>query len=675
MAKTITPENESAILEAMKKMAGLVSEQDADPTDALYAVSKSASFKPPLIHLLAHNYNVSRSAIQREEDTLMGKLASFPLADAEKVCEMIYGQTPKDVKKMALFNVVSSDWSEDILPSYKQAEENTYYFRQPKSETYSSTPTDLPLANLPRYRKEASLLEVVSDKLAESAFLLDESIKKIACYLKTNERMSNEQVVFGARELFGEKSVDMIKRAAIYVPGLKITNDIPTEDLIYSDIQQPFCFIKEASLYLDICSELDAAVTSLTKRSELKKTATKTNKNNSNSGSSLSAPLSLAEIYSADTQNPTTPKFQRDLVSNVNTNSKNTIPESYAALAERDIGDLAAYSQQVKNRTPGDAGRAGKERFQREQNALAERELENTWNTSRNNSFKSKNVDKGKDEVDDYVYERNKKNKQRADEKSKEQKLSTKGYNRTDEDVKDLEDEKRRKQDKRDHEQDLSARLSAKGYNQAEEDAKDKIERKDNKDRERSYQQHLAKRHLSDEDLDIQERHGRQARLTNDAFDRFGYKTKKTIDALASPLASVINPETVSNVIVGMKSLIPNKEFDPKEIKYVAKPSLELDRRVQQIKSDLNELITDDPVISGYPKEVVLNVANKLMRSSPAVMLNPMLMQATLREALSKGGGLGLFDMKALSDAEKDERIRTLSKKEFKDTNKSKMIS
>jgi hypothetical protein len=101
----------------------------------------------------------------------------------------------------------------------------------------------------------------------------------------------------------------------------------------------------------------------------------------------------------------------------------------------------------------------------------------------------------------------------------------------------------------------------------------------------------------------------------------------------------------------------PETATDPMQLKQKAYASIagpDHENRLQQIKSRgvLNDLILNDPVISGYEPHEVASAYNQLAELAPNFTGSSAAMQALLRKRL-ESGGLADFDVKQLVELEK----------------------
>jgi len=71
-------------------------------------------------------------------------------------------------------------------------------------------------------------------------------------------------------------------------------------------------------------------------------------------------------------------------------------------------------------------------------------------------------------------------------------------------------------------------------------------------------------------------------------------------------------------------------------------------------KSIINDMLSNDEIISQYTPEQVFNTYNLLMATAPGAMRRPMVARSFMREALAKGGVLGTYDITPLMSYDKD---------------------
>lgn len=89
--RTLSKEAEQQIVDAAKRAVALVDDDGLAPDAAVEKVATLYKLGAHKVRLLCHAYNTGRQTAQREAaDTALGKFASFPLADAERVVAALY---------------------------------------------------------------------------------------------------------------------------------------------------------------------------------------------------------------------------------------------------------------------------------------------------------------------------------------------------------------------------------------------------------------------------------------------------------------------------------------------------------------------------------------------------------------------------------------------------------
>jgi len=89
-------------------------------------------------------------------------------------------------------------------------------------------------------------------------------------------------------------------------------------------------------------------------------------------------------------------------------------------------------------------------------------------------------------------------------------------------------------------------------------------------------------------------------------------------------------------------------------------PKQEANIREVSAKVMLNDMMTNDPVISGYPVEDVLSAFNQAAALAPALSTEPLAMRALIAKILQTGGRLDLAEVKDLARTESDVRENRL---------------
>lgn len=90
--ETLDRDEENDLLDGVKQAVDMVDDDGDDPDDALFKVASARRYGPGKIRLLGCAYNTGRQTAQREAGgSALDKLASFPLADPDRVIARLYG--------------------------------------------------------------------------------------------------------------------------------------------------------------------------------------------------------------------------------------------------------------------------------------------------------------------------------------------------------------------------------------------------------------------------------------------------------------------------------------------------------------------------------------------------------------------------------------------------------
>ena len=104
--------------------------------------------------------------------------------------------------------------------------------------------------------------------------------------------------------------------------------------------------------------------------------------------------------------------------------------------------------------------------------------------------------------------------------------------------------------------------------------------------------------------------------------------------------------------ILGLKE--PDPEGSNREALYeVMNPAHEAELQSVQVKSMLNDFMSNDPIISSYEPKEVAKIYNQLAQLSPRVAQQPAVMRGMLRKALQQEGVIEPFEAHQLAEIER----------------------
>lgn len=274
MPPTIDTQEEQQLIGAVKRANELV-DSGLKPDEAIEKVARAEQFGPGKVRLIAHAYNTGRQLHQfNQNQNILDKLASFDLADPERIISRMYVEPEKKAEALPDEYHRPPSWLERPL--------REKIARAPMPVTI--TPPE-PYQGDRMHQLHKAYGQVQRDKQASDALSRQvndhqDAVRKHVCELVTyfrkaaNDRLSFELVEHAARSYFGNAVpplMDMIykqaklreKRASTQVAVQKVPTDVR---------QEPFTIIKDciksAEAVLGKRQELDAHTKSAAERKE-----------------------------------------------------------------------------------------------------------------------------------------------------------------------------------------------------------------------------------------------------------------------------------------------------------------------------------------------------------------------------------------------------------------------
>ena len=110
--KTLSPESERQILQALEKVCSLVSDASLSPNAAMTKVAGESKWGPDMVRFASRAYNTGMQTSQyKAASATLDRLASFPLCDAEVVIDNLYGGDRTKAASVATTDGISGDYS------------------------------------------------------------------------------------------------------------------------------------------------------------------------------------------------------------------------------------------------------------------------------------------------------------------------------------------------------------------------------------------------------------------------------------------------------------------------------------------------------------------------------------------------------------------------------------
>ena len=270
----LTSGDEQKLLEGVKQAVHYVDDNGMSPNEALTKVAKDMSLTPGFLRAAVSAFNNGRQVSQwRANDSVLDKLAGFPIANYDKIHEGIWGGTEKEAKDkyVSLGDEVHSDYqnaprwaerddlsklatmdlgieklAEEAVPEHVQAHEKTKVVTAAWNK-YSHAKRDHEEARV----KEAAAKDALTVRLA----VLTNYFKKFA-----RDRIPFDVVDKAAYSYYGANGAALMDIMADRFPTEKRAADIKRywEKPLSRDAE-PFTFIQHAiKAAADLGTAIDA---------------------------------------------------------------------------------------------------------------------------------------------------------------------------------------------------------------------------------------------------------------------------------------------------------------------------------------------------------------------------------------------------------------------------------
>lgn len=106
--KTLSTQAEEKLIGSLKQAVALVNNDGMTPDQALTKIAKEQKWGREMIKFAGHAYNTGSQTAQRESnDNILDKLASFPLADTDKIIAEVFPANVKSAAEIDLESVSS----------------------------------------------------------------------------------------------------------------------------------------------------------------------------------------------------------------------------------------------------------------------------------------------------------------------------------------------------------------------------------------------------------------------------------------------------------------------------------------------------------------------------------------------------------------------------------------
>lgn len=207
MTKKLTKQSEKIILAAVSEVVSEV-QDGLKPTDAVVKVARDGDLSPNFIRLVCTGYNRGATNFQRESsDSVLDKMAEFPLADADRVIAEIWSTEDKEAA-----TAVSDEYSAPVVPTgiFKAAARNKLLSTPLTKEAHVSEPqTEKPRAKMSfdhAYQKVTGLRRKALVKRSEYTMAQDQLLAQLGALADSfkHDKKAARQARYAAGQVLGD---------------------------------------------------------------------------------------------------------------------------------------------------------------------------------------------------------------------------------------------------------------------------------------------------------------------------------------------------------------------------------------------------------------------------------------------------------------------------------------
>ena len=271
--ESLSKADEQQLLDGVKAAVDMVDNQGLSPDAALQKVAEKYNYSPGFLKAACNAFNTGRQLAQwQANDSVLDKLASFPLADFEKISANMWGKPKEKVAHVSYnvpeFNSYEKQARQELLNMnlssfVKQASETN----QPTVDELANNKVKKAYDHLDYYRRLAD--QARTEKTA-AASRLDASLGALSDYFKKSEydRLPFAQVEHAVAAYYGKVGSSLMDHVAELFPREKRASAQPKNwSGFYQGVNRnvaPFplidAIIKQAEDYQQRLKGLDIAL-------------------------------------------------------------------------------------------------------------------------------------------------------------------------------------------------------------------------------------------------------------------------------------------------------------------------------------------------------------------------------------------------------------------------------
>jgi hypothetical protein len=233
--RTLSESDERRLLDGVKSAVSLVDDQGMTPNAALRKVAEQFEYSPGFLKAACNAFNTGRQLAQwNGEDSILDKLASFPLADYDAIHSEMWGSSNE--KTAAVSNsslrfrtyddIERQTLMQASLPIEKQAAETEVHPLVADEQAVNRLQKASAVCEFSRRKLEAARAEKTA---AEGR--LNFKIQELGDYFAkfAHDRLSFAQVEYGAATYFGEAGKALMDCVADRFPNEKRASAYPRQ--------------------------------------------------------------------------------------------------------------------------------------------------------------------------------------------------------------------------------------------------------------------------------------------------------------------------------------------------------------------------------------------------------------------------------------------------------------
>lgn len=252
---TLEQTDERRLLDSIKTAVDLVDKDGLDPGAAIEKIARAEQFGPGMIRLMSHAYNTGRQTSQWSANTsILDKLASFEMADPEKVISAMYPSCADTPKEKAEKHAVDDDYQRP--PDWLMDRQRRTVAERVVPMEKAAEAVMAPVVDVPRHQRLAygqwerakHAAEEARRHASELNNQLRAHVADMNTYLKqADDRLPYAQIEHAAKTYFGGIALDFLKlaydRARLRE---KTAKDVPIQKLPFNLEHKPFKIITAA---------------------------------------------------------------------------------------------------------------------------------------------------------------------------------------------------------------------------------------------------------------------------------------------------------------------------------------------------------------------------------------------------------------------------------------------